>query len=313
MNNQITYANKVALNQNSSIPDINKVNADDMNEIKAKHNGVMDGSLPMGNVVVDSIRSKNMFNVNSCVGGNLDNGAVVGSDKVNIISTNTETGTIIYTSTEAWRGIVSDYIEVNEGEQYILNYTRSTNAILSFIAYFNSNKQQVGGTTEISYQTAMTIPSSIKYVRFILEPSSLIAGNITLSNIQFEKGSSATTFTPYENLDTQIIPITPTFTSSVSSNDLDYECVRIGKYVFLKLNTIVFNTSGSTHDETFITGLPKAEKVHIFLLNTGWSNMANDSLGRFKILTDGTIKSHYALLNSGNEVMGGILIYRTTD
>ena len=31
MNNQITYADKVAVNQNSNIPDINKVNASDMN------------------------------------------------------------------------------------------------------------------------------------------------------------------------------------------------------------------------------------------------------------------------------------------
>lgn len=32
---QITYSNKVALNENSSIADINKVKADDMNEIKS--------------------------------------------------------------------------------------------------------------------------------------------------------------------------------------------------------------------------------------------------------------------------------------
>lgn len=33
--NEITYQNKVALNENASIPDINKVKADDMNEIKS--------------------------------------------------------------------------------------------------------------------------------------------------------------------------------------------------------------------------------------------------------------------------------------
>lgn len=31
---KITYTDKVAVNQNASIPDINKVNASDMNEIK---------------------------------------------------------------------------------------------------------------------------------------------------------------------------------------------------------------------------------------------------------------------------------------
>ena len=36
---QITYADKTAMNVNSSIPDINKVNASDMNEIKSVVNG----------------------------------------------------------------------------------------------------------------------------------------------------------------------------------------------------------------------------------------------------------------------------------
>ena len=50
MNNQLTYDDKVALNENPLIPDINKVTADDMNEIKAKFNGCMNGSITMGNV-----------------------------------------------------------------------------------------------------------------------------------------------------------------------------------------------------------------------------------------------------------------------
>lgn len=37
--NNITYTNKVAMNENASIPDINKVKADDMNEIKSVVNG----------------------------------------------------------------------------------------------------------------------------------------------------------------------------------------------------------------------------------------------------------------------------------
>lgn len=40
MNNRITYDDKVALNENPLIPDINKVKADDMNEIKNVVNGI---------------------------------------------------------------------------------------------------------------------------------------------------------------------------------------------------------------------------------------------------------------------------------
>ena len=38
---KITYTDKVAINQNSDIPDINKVNASDMNEIKSVVNGLV--------------------------------------------------------------------------------------------------------------------------------------------------------------------------------------------------------------------------------------------------------------------------------
>lgn len=58
MNNQITYANKVALNQNSSIPDINKVNATDMNEIKRVVNGTINGSIRMGNIQTNGLIMK---------------------------------------------------------------------------------------------------------------------------------------------------------------------------------------------------------------------------------------------------------------
>lgn len=47
MSNRITYADKVAINQNASIPDINKVNYSDMNEIKGVINGIVDQVIDM--------------------------------------------------------------------------------------------------------------------------------------------------------------------------------------------------------------------------------------------------------------------------
>ena len=41
---QITYTNKVALNENQEVADINKVNASDMNEIKSVVNGLVSDS-----------------------------------------------------------------------------------------------------------------------------------------------------------------------------------------------------------------------------------------------------------------------------
>lgn len=64
---KITYANKVALNENSDIADINKVKADDMNEIKScvnNNDDMLTGGAVAGNMVVDSIRTKNLLDIN---------------------------------------------------------------------------------------------------------------------------------------------------------------------------------------------------------------------------------------------------------
>lgn len=46
---QITYTNKVALNENQEVADINKVNASDMNEIKTVVNGLVSDSYSTDN------------------------------------------------------------------------------------------------------------------------------------------------------------------------------------------------------------------------------------------------------------------------
>lgn len=59
----ITYEDKVALDEQPSVADINKVKDTDMNQIKNVINGINNGSQPLNNLVVDNIRSKNLFNI----------------------------------------------------------------------------------------------------------------------------------------------------------------------------------------------------------------------------------------------------------
>ena len=73
---KITYTNKTALYENSDIADINKVKADDMNEIKAcvnNNDDMLTGGAVAGNMVVNSIRTKNMFDKSTFVQGNEKN------------------------------------------------------------------------------------------------------------------------------------------------------------------------------------------------------------------------------------------------
>lgn len=65
---KITYANKTALQENASIADINKVTADDMNEIKTVFNAMVDafGALP---TVVNNLTSTSTTNALSAYQG----------------------------------------------------------------------------------------------------------------------------------------------------------------------------------------------------------------------------------------------------
>ena len=107
--------------------------------------------------------------------------------------------------------------------------------------------------------------------------------------------------------------ITGTFDfNNVANYDLDFFFIRIGNFVFLKFNTITFNFNGNCHGDLIVSGLPKPKDVIIFLLNTGWSNIQQDQLGRFAIQNNGAMTTHYAYITT-KESFSGIAIYETTD
>jgi len=178
MNNQITYTDKVALNDNPLIPDINKCKADDMNEIKAKHNGVMDGSIPMGNIVVDSIRSKNMFNKDTV-------------QRNKFIPTDSTSETLSdYTDT-----YTTDWIPCKPSTTYVISGTQVNRKRCQF--------KNAGGTITYGEATGSNVPYTITTpndaVYFRIYFCAEIA-NATFTDVQIEKGNTATSYSPYQNL-----------------------------------------------------------------------------------------------------------------
>lgn len=193
MNNQITYDDKVALNENPLIPDINKCKADDMNEIKTKHNGCMNGSIPMGNVVVDSIQSKNVLNT--------DNAEISTSG----ITWTGSGATHYYTSPGAWGGGVHWFIPIKAGEKYTFSYKQrnSTAMFLSIsersqpiwnVSYILRSIVNDGTNTTYSFTIQNDGWLAIAF------QSNAAVSNILFEEIQLEKGDTATSYSPYQNL-----------------------------------------------------------------------------------------------------------------
>lgn len=165
-------------------------------------NGLLDGDEAMGNIVVDSISSKNLIS-----GWNYGGiSSTDGSDFADNSSRRT------------------DYLPVNISSS--LSYTLSglvINQCSMFIAAYNASKVFLGrtgamiqtSTTNLTLSTT-SFPSGtpqgtgdIKYLRIVLySPASgytidsILASN---SNMQLEKGSTITDFAPYQNTNGQII------------------------------------------------------------------------------------------------------------
>lgn len=134
-------------------------------------NGLLDGEEPMGDLVVDSIRTKNMFDKNSVLMGY----EIKGADGT--VSTNNNY-------------YVSDYIPVKPNTNYYL--TKTNNGTSN--CFYDINKNFI--STIIKDQGVITTPdnSNVYYMRFNGSPSDL-------DNVQVEEGSVATEYKPFQNLD----------------------------------------------------------------------------------------------------------------
>lgn len=128
-----------------------------------------------GDLVVDSIKTKNMFD------GIMEQGSYAYADGSKSPSSNYVRST--------------NKISVEAGKTYTLSYTSSIANNSGFVFFNNGTyvSSQNSGTT-------VTIPSGANQVVFNLGawPNNITPSDV--SNIQFEEGDTATTYKPYQNL-----------------------------------------------------------------------------------------------------------------
>lgn len=149
-------------------------------------NGLLDGDEPMGNVVVDSIRTKNMFDKSTIIAGD-----IINNDKTIRLSSRQalwlEAGT--YTlSTNATSPFRYTIQVQNVGIPPLSNYP-------TYIYNSGWKSGSVSDTFTLSTSGYFTLVLS-KENNATLTPSDVVG-----FNYQLEKGSSATSYSPYQNLD----------------------------------------------------------------------------------------------------------------
>ena len=146
------------------------VNATNLNALQDNVEDVFDGDVPMGNVVVDSIRSKNMFNVGSVLPNTaISSGVIISNNDYDIF-----------------------VIKVDNNTQYTLSKTSFNGGILGYYSAFPkigdtlTDRQSLANVSNLTFTTANT------YLCLMISHSD------NKNTIQVEKGSTATNYAPYQ-------------------------------------------------------------------------------------------------------------------
>ena len=165
-----------------------------------------------------------------------------------------------------------------------------------------SNPRQSSGTTlDGTLSVSYTIPNSVGDYHYLLiafystrETTASVNSYVDYTNIMLEVGSSASTYSPYQDLNPQIQQITNYTRNTTYVSSTGYLLVyKYGKICVISLNVqLVDNTPSNT---TLLSGLPKGAIERITF--SGALNNGNSL--RLYITSDGEIKNDGVIYLSG--------------
>lgn len=157
-------------------------------------NGLLDGDETMGNIVVDSIKSKNMFNINGEVN-------VRGNDGV-IVSKNTVSGNILTTNVNGSNeNYVGQKLTNLNGKIFTFSakiISLGTGTAVRFGIYDNNTLAKQTVSTEIGNYIKLTYTATSDNIVVSFGTSNGAGAQFT--DIQVEYGDTRTDYTPYQNL-----------------------------------------------------------------------------------------------------------------
>lgn len=224
------------MNSNSGVADINKVNASDMNEIKNTINGVDSGTEIVNNLVVGSVKTKNLFDKNSFTTGDLLGGNLTAQ---------------VSSRQALWLEVGTYTFSTNKTSAYAYDIAVQNTGLPPFSSYptFSYNS---GWQTGSSFTFTINTAGWVSVLVHKGDGSALTTtdiNNILGFNYQLEKGSTATTYTAFQNLNTE----EPIYLSYTNPYNLTLNCIKIGKIVMVNIQGSGASFSSNWTDYTLTT------------------------------------------------------------
>lgn len=196
----------------------------------ARLNGLLDGEEAMGNIVVDSIIGKNLFNFNNIT--TLTNGANA-TNSINYTNQTISLTGYYHQTSQTLKELCPNMIA---GNTYIISFTKSPSAVNNFIYLSGGGGIWNNGTSKTITQNDLNGKINL------YGGAEGTTTEYVMSNIMIEKGSTVTSYTPYQNLNVQPDLL---YNSSVGNNS----SITVGKpltnYYVLE---IMYSSSDGTSD-----------------------------------------------------------------
>lgn len=195
----------------------------------------------MGSIVVDDIRSKNLFNLQGNYTRNINSPTISGNSII-LPSSDGNGGYTKFSQKIEVNSSLTFSCTISDGNGYarplLMPLDSSGNVITDLTIEGYSYNQFYGGywkeCADGKYSLTLNFPSNVKFLQL-----GFIHVSAKFTDIQIEKGNTATSYTPYKNFDNTDngwvdieLANTYSFLDLVAYNGL--QCRKIGNQVFLR-------------------------------------------------------------------------------
>ena len=256
----------------------------------------------------ENVVSRNLFNINGISKGSIEQGIISNSSEVTI--TNRTENSITFNG-NAWRGIISNLFEVEKNASYKMSGTITLANLILYAYLYDENKNYLDAVS-IGADTTFTTTNTAKYARVIISSSASYTGAY-ISNLQIEKGTSSTNYTPYLNMQelekkTRITTGKGTVNNNYISNAENNYWERCGNVVCYSFTMSVKKALGV--NTNFVSNLPKPVKSVRFV----GINHNMDKPLRFNINSNGELGNAYSQTTiAASHTIEGCVTYITNE
>ena len=216
----------------------NATNLGNMDTGIKENNNMLNGTKPMGSIVVDDVSCKNMWIPTLYADGSqivqTRCSVTLNGDTYSFVASGTDIfiGNVWTTTGNDYNGTLGTLYKVKPNTDYTLSCSNSAFS-KNFITFYGSNKKSLSYQELTSNVATFTTPSNCEYITIRIGNGSATSGTTYTTTIQLEVGS-ATTYTPYKNFDnTEYVlyskdNLTYYETSyTLSDNPMNYEKIKL--------------------------------------------------------------------------------------